>query len=141
MALTLQQQLDLINFKVGTTPVMELVLQGCVNKALWFYDNAKDFPTIDGVGDPINTDAQGYKSKIQQVCNQVVRLEANNNSGLANTMNRVFIAVVGLSAFTNAQVTGATASAWETFITDNSLEVIENIGGVIAQEKTAYDAI
>jgi len=133
MALTLNEQLSLFGLTVGDKKLIDLVFQGGVNYSIQFYDGVKTVTP--------DTDEASYKSKMLSVCNQVIRAEANSNRGLINTLERVFISVVGLSGSTYAQATGATPTQWNNFITTNIKEVFENLAGVTNQEATAYNAV
>jgi hypothetical protein len=137
MALNLKEQLGISNIiigGVGGVNISDLVFQGCVNKAIQFYDSVKNFD------ETANPKAAGYKNKMVNTCTQIIRAE-NGQNGIINVMMRVFASVVGLSSVTKGQVDGATESQWIGFINSNSLEVIEDIAGVTKPEADEYNAL
>ena len=142
MSLTLTEQLNLLNIgNIGSYSLSELLHQGATNYAIGFYNSAKDFPTSDGGGLPINTEAYSYKNSMAGACNQIIRSEMTRDSAAIKILTRIFVSIVGLSTYTYTNVSSATEPQWLDFISDNVEEVIENFAGILETEKVKYDAL
>lgn len=138
MALTLAQELTLFNESedtatgVGPTtyPLSELVYQAAVGFSVTLLTTTKDT-----TGDDL---AASYVGKVTSVATRVNRRTSTGDTVLA--LKKILVSLIGDSA-TWSQVTGASDTAWETFITANIAQVFEIGGGVIKQEKDAYTAL
>ena len=79
----------------------------------------------------------------------MLNFERNHSGGLLNSFVRVFVGILGRSAFTYAQLEGATQVQWENFLKSGSpavsntydgiLRIFENIAGTTIEGKAEYD--
>ena len=128
MALTLTQQLNILNGVVAppSNTLDDLVKQAALVEAVNFVEK-------DTTG---NTDAASYKSKIESV----IRLLYNNASTMTTRLKYILVAIYAPTG-DYATVQAAGDSGWETFISNNILESMEEFALVTSAEKTAYDSI
>jgi len=142
MALTLKEQLQISTSSVDGITFLDLVYQGAVSFGATFQQTVKDVNPVDPANPtPDEVWSASYKSKMLSKVNQIINAEAQNRGGLAQTLNRVFDAIVGLSPATLAQVQGATEAQVEAFINAQIKSIVEALSGVYNQEKDAYDAL
>lgn len=139
MALTITQELQLLNEgeKVGTgigsevNPISELIYQSAIGKVISISSNAKD------VDSELNPNAANYLRKISNVGLRVL----NKDNTTLDTLRKVFVSLVGDSAFTFAQVSNANEETFITFINSNIDKMFEVVGGVYPAEKTEYNSL
>jgi hypothetical protein len=132
MALTITEQLAIIKGVVSPSAntITELVEQVAVFQAKEFKDNQKIF---DGGTYP---DAQKYLDKITTAVSRAFL----SGSQSIESMVKLVIAIYGQTG-NYATVESATDTQWESFISNNILEVFEDLTGVTAAEKAEYDGI
>jgi len=131
MSLTIIEQLDLVSgtVKPPSELLSVLVHQASFNYAKTFYDSSKDTSA--------STDATAYANKVYAIAKKVLK----NEPGINAALTRMIITIIGASAYTYAQVSGANDDAWAGFILDQMDEAFEYLGDVRQAEKTAYTAL
>lgn len=142
MALTLTEQQDLLSgiYKPPSITLNQMLNLAVMNYALNFRENYTVFATVDGNGDPINTDAQSYLSRMLRVCNRVVRQDTRQQ--VVSSFEQVMVSEIATTAaVTTTLLQNATDANWEQFVNTNILSAFEIVGGVLKAEKTAYDAL
>ena len=155
--LTYVEQQNVLNgvIQVPDIPLSNLMALVAVDFAIEFRETVKQFETVDNT-DPqnpiaINTAANQYKNTILGICGQVLNFERNHSGGLLNSFVRVFVGILGRSAFTYAQLEGATQVQWENFVKTGNpgsatgyagiLEIFEHIAGTTIEGKAEYEAL
>lgn len=139
MSLTITQELQLLRDgeTVGggigpdVNPLSELIYQSAIGQIITISANAKD---VEQAANPL---AFNYLRKISGVGYKVL----NKDITTLDTLRKVFVSLVGDSAFTFAQVQGADEADFITFINDNIEKMFEITGGVYTIEKTDYDSL
>jgi hypothetical protein len=127
--LTVTQQLQIIGGSPNPpeTDLLSLLLQTGVNTAMTFIDNEKTI--IE------NDPAQSYQDKLRGVSFRMLTGDEN----LLFQLRRIFVAILGRTNVTWAQVGNATQAQWETFATDECLNAFEYIARTTLEEKFEYD--
>jgi hypothetical protein len=110
--LTYTERLNVQNGSVKPPDMSLATLIGLIAKdyAIEFREAYKEF---DSATYPL---AEQYKSKLFNLCSQVLNYEKNRDAGLLNSFMTDFITLLGRTAYTYAQLTTATQSQWENFV-------------------------
>lgn len=141
--LTYTQRKQIQEGEVGPDiPLSKLMVLVATDFAINFRESVKSFGTVDNT-DPdnpvaINSDASQYKSRLMNLCNQILNAD---RGGLLNSFTRVFVTILGRTNYTYTQISGASQSQWESFLNDKILEIAEHMAGVSKEGKTEYDQL
>ena len=129
MALTISQQIDIINNDVTTQgyKLSEFISQISINEIESFLINKKVF---DSNAYPL---AQSYLNKINEVSKNIKEKPFRT----FNTLVRIMVGIMA-NTITPAQVAGATTSEWSTFLENNISICFDILGGVYPEEKQEY---
>lgn len=132
MALTIKEQLDILNGVVAPT---SYTLNQYVEQAL--VDACQNFFTNTKVVDPVaNGEGFIYKERMLQTCKDVV----GNVSRYSPHVTKILIAIYADTGV-YATVEAATDDQWVSFIVANVFSALEKVTGVSAQQKADYDSL
>lgn len=133
MALNSIEQLKIIAGVDGAKPtdtdLLSLLLQSGTITGRQFIVNVK---TTEGI--PL---AESYKNKMLAIILKIFK----NDQVTLEALRRVWVAILGDTSATYAQVQSASDSEWITFAQNNIDEAMEFVSGISIAEKTAYDNI
>lgn len=140
MALSIKDQLQIKEIKVGGIPISELVIQGVCVFASGFLGTTKAITYVDPNNHTTDEDnAAIYLSKMTRKATEIINIDANRDLKLI--VFRQFTVLVGAVATSLAQVQSATEAQVEAFISGQAKSIIENMAGVIKQEKDSYNNV
>ena len=140
MALSIKDQLQIKEIKVGGIPISELVIQGVCVFASGFLGTTKAITYVDPINHTTDEDnAATYLSKMTRKATEIINIDANRDLKLI--VFRQFTVLVGAVATSLDQIQSATESQVEAFISGQAKSIIENMAGVIKQEKDSYNNV
>ena len=132
MALTIAQQIDLINNDTIADgyKLSDFVLQVTINEIESFTLSKKSF---DAETYPL---AAIYVNKLSEVMDGIKRKPL----WVVKIIIKIMVSAMSDSV-TPAQVSGATTDVWGTVLSNNILKCLETLAGIYPEEKTEYDSI
>ena len=122
-----------------------IILMGLVlnDFMVTFRNDVKIIPVLDEADPPvsINHDAVQYRSQMLNLITRVSNSDAVEFGRMVLKFNRIFIAIIGQTNTTYAQIKEAEQSVWESFLNNKIQEIFEQVAGTTKEGKAEYDGI
>lgn len=142
--LTYKQQKEIHDEAIGPD-IKLIVLMGLVlnHFMVTFRKDIKVFPLSDESDPPeaINSNANQYRSQMLGLVTRISNADVVEFGRMILKFNRIFVAIIGQSGTTYAQVEKAEQSIWESLLNDKIEQIFEQVAGISKEGKSEYDGI